>query len=103
MNNAFILTGSNLGDREANLETAREWIEAECGRIVKASSLFETEAWGKADQPAFLNQALQIETNLKAQQLMRAILKIEKNMGRVRKEKYGPRIIDIDIQLFNNE
>ena len=58
---------------------------------------------GKSDQPSFLNQALEISTSLNARQLMRMILKIEKEMGRVRKEKLGPRIIDIDILLFDNE
>ena len=60
-------------------------------------------AWGKEDQPAFLNQALEIETELTARQLMRRILKVEKLMGRVRKEKYGPRLIDIDILLYADE
>jgi 2-amino-4-hydroxy-6-hydroxymethyldihydropteridine diphosphokinase len=65
--------------------------------------LYETAAWGKTDQSPFLNQALQIQTTLNAKQLIRKILKIEKTMGRVRKEKNGPRIIDIDILLFNDE
>jgi len=103
MNTAYLLTGGNLGDREKNLATARDLINTHCGQIVKASSLYETAAWGHTDQPSFLNQALEIQTELTARQLMRRILKIEKMMGRVRKEKYGPRIIDIDILLFNNE
>jgi 2-amino-4-hydroxy-6-hydroxymethyldihydropteridine diphosphokinase len=103
MNKAYLLTGSNMGDREQNLDTARQWIEADCGKIIHASSIYETAAWGKTDQPAFLNQALEIHTALNAKQLIRHILKVEKNMGRVRDEKYGPRIIDIDILLFNNE
>ena len=92
-----------MGDREKNLATSCEWIEAECGKIVQASSLYETAAWGKTDQPGFLNQALEIHTSLNAKQLIRHILKIEKKMGRERKEKYDPRIIDIDILLFNDE
>src|SRR5258706_16389077 len=103
MNRAFVLTGGNLGDREANLETARVWIETDCGRIINASSVYETAAWGKTDQPAFLNQALEIHTGLNAKQLIRHTLKIEKKMGRLREEKYGPRFIDIDILLFNDE
>src|SRR5262249_19878513 len=103
MNTAYLITGGNVGDREKNLETAREWIETDCGRIVKASSLYETAAWGKTDQASFLNQVLEIQTSLNAMQLIRRILKVEKKMGRVRKEKYGPRIIDIDILLFNDE
>jgi 2-amino-4-hydroxy-6-hydroxymethyldihydropteridine diphosphokinase len=103
MNKAFLLTGSNWGDREQHLTTARELINDQCGTIVAESSLYETAAWGKTDQPSFLNQALEVDTTLHARQLIRRILKVEKMMGRVRKEKYGPRLIDIDILLFNNE
>jgi len=103
MNKAYLLTGSNLGKREKNLATARELINLQCGAITAASSLYETAAWGNTDQPAFLNQALQIETVLTARQLMRRLLKVEKGMGRIRKEKYDPRLIDIDILLFNDE
>lgn len=103
MNKAYLLTGGNMGNREEQLATARELISQQCGTISNASSLYETAAWGKTDQPVFLNQALEVETELNARQLMRHILKIEKQMGRLRKEKYGPRIIDIDILLFNNE
>ena len=71
--------------------------------IIQLSSLYETAAWGKTDQPSFLNQAMEIETELSAEQLIKQLLKIEKMMGRERKEKYGPRIIDIDILLFNEE
>ena len=103
MNKAYLLTGGNLGDREKNLAFAKELIQQQCGTIFAASSLYETAAWGNTDQPAFLNQALELDTAFNARQLIRRILKIEKLMGRVRKEKYGPRIIDIDILLFNNE
>ncbi len=103
MNKAYLLTGGNLGDREQNLATARFLINEQCGTIVTASSIYETAAWGKTDQPFFLNQALELDTPLNAKQLIRRILKIEKIMGRIRDEKYGPRLIDIDILLFNNE
>jgi 2-amino-4-hydroxy-6-hydroxymethyldihydropteridine diphosphokinase len=103
MNHAWLLTGGNLGNREQNLAKALELINMNCGSIIKSSSLYETAAWGKTDQPAFLNQALEIQTSLTSRQLMRCILKVEKMMGRIRKEKYGPRIIDIDILLYNNE
>ena len=103
MNRAFLLTGSNLGGREKNLAAARQLINRQCGSIITASSLYETAAWGKTDQPAFLNQALEVYTSLNARQLIRKILKVEKEMGRVREEKYGPRLIDIDILLFNQE
>ena len=103
MSTAHLLIGGNLGDRKQNLLTAISLINAHCGALTKSSAIYETEAWGKTDQPSFLNQALEISTSLNARQLMRKILKIEKEMGRVRKEKLGPRIIDIDILLFENE
>ena len=103
MNTAYLLVGSNLGNRQENLANAAGAINEECGIITKFSSCYETEAWGKTDQPSFLNQALEISTRLNARKLLRKILKIETMMGRVRKEKLGPRIIDIDILLFGNE
>lgn len=103
MNTAYLLTGGNLGKREDNLAKARALLAEHCGEISKTSSLYETAAWGKTDQPSFLNQALEIKTKLNARQLIRRVLKVEKMMGRVRKEKLGPRIIDIDILLFNDE
>ena len=103
MNTAFLLTGSNMGDRKKNLESAKTLIQQQCGAIVNSSSLYETAAWGKTNQPNFFNQALQVETKLSAEQLMKHILKIEEFMGRRRNEKYGPRSIDIDILLFNQE
>ena len=103
MNIAYLLTGGNMGDREENLAKASALLQSQCGTIIAASSLYETAAWGNTDQPAFLNQALGLQTELNARQLIRRILKIEKSLGRIREEKYGPRIIDIDILLFNQE
>lgn len=103
MNKAYLLIGGNMGDSKQYLAGARELIGQECGEITKASSLYQTAAWGKTDQPDFLNQALEIKTTLNAKQLIRKVLKVEKRMGRIREEKYGARIIDIDILLFNNE
>jgi len=103
MNKAYLLSGGNMGNREENLAIAREKVEQYCGRITRSSSLYETAAWGKTDQPTFLNQALEVETQLDAEHLIMQVLEIEKSMGRERKEKYGPRIIDIDILLFNRE
>lgn len=102
-NTAYLLTGGNLGDRPANLAKAMELLGMHCGQITASSSLYETAAWGKEDQPSFLNQALELKTDLSARQLIRRILKMEKQMGRVREEKYGPRLIDIDILLYNEE
>lgn len=103
MNKAYLLIGGNLGEREQHLATARELIVAQCGPLVAISALYETAPWGNSDQPAFLNQALELDTTLNARQLIRRLLKVEKLMGRTREEKYGPRLIDIDIILFNNE
>jgi 2-amino-4-hydroxy-6-hydroxymethyldihydropteridine diphosphokinase len=87
----------------ANLAAARNSINIDCGRITATSSIYETEAWGYKEQPAFLNQALLIETSLEAEKLMEEILKIEMALGRKREIPLGPRIIDIDIIYFNNE
>ncbi len=103
MNTAYLLTGSNMGDRAGFLSGALQLIREQCGPVPAVSSIYETAAWGKTDQPAFLNQALELHTALNARQLIRRLLKIEKQLGRVRKEKYGPRLIDIDILLFNDE
>ncbi|MFN5023140.1 MAG: 2-amino-4-hydroxy-6-hydroxymethyldihydropteridine diphosphokinase [Chitinophagaceae bacterium] len=103
MNKAYLLIGGNMGDRLANLEMAKLAIHQEIGSILLSSSMYETAAWGKEDQPAFLNQALLIETNLIAHDLMMALLAIEKNMGRIRQEHLGPRTIDLDIIFFNDQ
>ena len=103
MNNVSLLIGGNMGDRMANLAAARNCINIECGRIISASSIYETEAWGYKEQDAFLNQALIIETLLEADALMDTILKIELALGRKREIPLGPRIIDIDIIYYNDE
>jgi 2-amino-4-hydroxy-6-hydroxymethyldihydropteridine diphosphokinase len=103
MNNVYLLMGGNMGNREENLLQARELIGAHCGSITAVSSVYETAAWGNTNQPSFLNQAIELKTTLNARQLIRRVLKLEKKMGRVREEKFGPRIIDIDIIFFNDE
>jgi len=103
MNKAYLLTGGNMGEREKNLDTAKQLVDEQCGKINLSSSLYETAAWGNTNQAPFLNQALIIETTMNAQHLLHQLLNIEKMMGRIREEKYGPRLIDIDILLFNDE
>jgi 2-amino-4-hydroxy-6-hydroxymethyldihydropteridine diphosphokinase len=103
MNQAYLLIGGNLGDREQNMAKARKKIESLAGRILQASALYQTAAWGKTDQPDFLNQVLLVETELKANELLAQLLTAEQDMGRFRQEKYGPRIIDMDILFFNDE
>ena len=103
MNEAYLLTGSNMGDRTANLTVANELISQRCGKVCKNSSIYETAAWGNRTQSSFLNQALYVNTPLNAFDLLSTLLSIEKELGRVRNERYGPRIIDIDIIFFNHE
>jgi 2-amino-4-hydroxy-6-hydroxymethyldihydropteridine diphosphokinase len=103
MNQAYLLIGGNLGNREENIARARIEIDRICGTIIKASSLYETAAWGNTDQPDFLNQVLELATKKNAHALLTALLSIEEAMGRFRKDKYGPRLIDLDVLFFNEE
>jgi 2-amino-4-hydroxy-6-hydroxymethyldihydropteridine diphosphokinase len=103
MNEAYLLTGGNMGNRLAYLSKAKEQIEKRCGSILKESSVYKTAAWGKEDQEAFLNQVLKIETSLHPGELLKKILEIEESLGRKRELKYGPRTIDIDILFFNGD
>jgi 2-amino-4-hydroxy-6-hydroxymethyldihydropteridine diphosphokinase len=96
----YISLGSNVGDREAQLRDAQARLAA-AGRVVGASSLYETEPVEFTEQPWFLNFAMVLETSKTPQQLMAAILHIEEEMGRRRVQKKGPRPIDIDILLFD--
>jgi len=103
MNKLYLLIGGNEGNRFSNLKQAVTNIEIFCGELLLQSSLYETAPWGKTDQLSFLNQALLVQTSLDAPTVMKTILGIEEKMGRKRTEKYGSRIIDIDILFFNNE
>lgn len=99
MEDVFLGIGSNLGDREENLAQARDSIEAFV-RIEAVSPVYETDAWGFEDQPAFLNQVIHIKTSLTPQALLRRIKRIEKDLGRKKSFRWGPRLIDIDILFF---
>lgn len=101
MNKAYLLLGSNMGDSKKQLDKAGTYIGKKIGKVIRASALYQTAAWGNADQPDFLNQVVIIETKLNAEQCLLNILEIEKIMGRVRTVKNAPRIIDIDILFFN--
>jgi len=103
MNKAYLLTGGNLGNRMTNLQSAKVFIQKQCGKIILESPVYETEAWGMRRQPSFYNQVLHIETAMDAFALLREILSIEEQLGRKREIKMGPRIIDIDILFFNND
>ncbi len=103
MNKAYLLTGGNLGNTKQNLQLAAQHIENNCGQIVRQSAVYETAAWGNTQQPPFLNQVLELATSLNPEALMTTLLQIEEEMGRIRAEKYGPRLIDIDVLLYNQE
>ena len=98
---AYLSLGSNIGDREGNLREAARRLGA-VGRVAAVSSFYETEPVEFTEQPWFLNCAVALETELTPQELMTAILGIEKAMGRQRVQKKGPRMIDIDILLLGN-
>lgn len=100
---AYLLLGGNLGNREANLKKAIELLNDKIGKVIAISSLYETAAWGKTDQPAFLNQAIALQTNLGALEVLDLALSIEQELGRVRKDKWGERLIDIDLILFGDQ
>lgn len=104
MTEVFISLGTNLGNKKDNLAQAVEYIAAIPGvNLASLSSLYETEPWGKTDQDVFLNQVVKIETDLSASKLLGMLNEIEIKMGRQRVEKWGPRIIDLDILLYGKE
>jgi 2-amino-4-hydroxy-6-hydroxymethyldihydropteridine diphosphokinase len=103
MNIAYLLIGGNEGDRTAYLQETTRRIQYPGSRLLRQSSLYETAAWGKTDQAPFLNQALALETPMDAPSLMKCLLATEEELGRVRKERYGSRTIDIDILFFNED
>lgn len=102
MTNVFLGLGGNLGDRRELMRTA----VAEIRNVVddvRVSSLFESAAWGVTDQPAFLNAVVRGRTLLRPLELLDALQAIELELGRVRGERWGPRLIDIDILLYGAE
>lgn len=103
MNDVYLLIGGNLGDRMAYLGQAKSLIEQSAGHIVAISSIYETAAWGMEDQPSFYNCAIHIRSNIAPEALMRILLNIETEMGRRRLQKFGPRIIDIDMILYDDK
>ncbi len=100
---AYLLLGSNLGDRAARLAQARRDLAATAGRLVAASALYETAAWGVENQPAFLNQVLVVETALAASALLSVCLAAEQQQGRERLVRWAARTLDVDILLFGQE
>lgn len=103
MHRIYLGLGTNLGERARNLDTARKKIEAEVGTCIQASSLYASAPWGIADQPVFLNQVICVESSLSARKTLETILRIERDMGRLRLKKWGQRLIDIDILFYDND
>jgi 2-amino-4-hydroxy-6-hydroxymethyldihydropteridine diphosphokinase len=99
---AIILLGSNLDNRERNLEQAERFILNSIGKSDLSSSVYESSAWGIKTQPDFLNKVIRIHTTLNPFELLQKLLEIETKLGRIRTEKWGPRTIDLDILFYDD-
>lgn len=102
MSTVYIGIGSNLGDRHRNCLRAIELLRQNSLVVTKQSSMYETEPWGVTDQPAFVNMAVEVVTDLAPVRLLELIKKIEKDMGRQDTIKWGPRLIDLDVLLYDD-
>jgi 2-amino-4-hydroxy-6-hydroxymethyldihydropteridine diphosphokinase len=101
---AFVGIGSNLGDREAHLRRAIELLSAEAGiEVAAVSEIRETEPVGPVEQGPYLNGAVRVETDLEPSELLKRLLDIEQRMGRVRRERFGPRTVDLDLLVYGDE
>lgn len=115
MSTAYLLLGTNIGDRERHLERALTLLSGEClleelfrpplagVEIQEVSHVYETAAWGKLEQDDYLNQVVRVSTTLSPQHLLKFISAIETRMGRVRRKVWEPRIIDLDILFYGSE
>ena len=103
MEQAILLLGGNLGERERFLEKARKLVAEKAGTVMKASSIYESEPWGFEDKNLFLNQAILITTRLNPQQLIETLLEIEHALGRLRTGTMAARFIDIDILFYGDK
>ena len=99
---AFLGLGSNLGDRARMLSAARGRLSGPGVRILRGSHVYESPPWGRTDQPPFLNQVIEVETTLPPPLLLARCREIEDALGRVRRERWGPRTIDIDVLLYGD-
>lgn len=102
MNTAYLLLGSNEGNRLQWLEQCLQQLE-NFGTVTKRSQIYQTAAWGLEEQPDFLNMAVEVQTTLSSKGLLKGIQQIETNLGRQRTLKWGQRTLDIDILFYNNE
>lgn len=98
----FLLLGTNKGNPLQNLSLAAEKIALAAGPVVARSSIYQTAPWGRSDQPDFHNQVIEIRSSLSPRDILNTVLQIEHDMGRVRREKWGPRIIDIDLLFYGD-
>jgi len=103
MSIAYLGLGSNLGNRENNIKTALELLNNNGIHTLDVASTIETKPVGGPPQGDYLNTVVKVETNLMPRELLATVLSIEKDMGRVRNIANGPRNIDIDILLYENE
>ncbi|NJD54988.1 MAG: 2-amino-4-hydroxy-6-hydroxymethyldihydropteridine diphosphokinase [Nitrospirae bacterium] len=94
--------GSNIGDRQENCREAIRQLGLQGVKVIKESSMIETEPWGVADQPRFINMAVEAETALMPSQLFIILKNIEKDMGRTAAVRWGPRVIDLDILFYDD-
>ena len=103
MNTVYIQLGSNIGERESFITKSMHKVECNIGKIITASSIFETTAWGNENQNNFLNSVIEIKTPFDAFTVLQKSQEIENNLGRKRSDKWGERTIDIDILFYNNK
>ncbi|MBC7075871.1 MAG: 2-amino-4-hydroxy-6-hydroxymethyldihydropteridine diphosphokinase [Syntrophomonadaceae bacterium] len=104
MKSVYIGLGSNSGEKAKNLQNAVKMIENTEGINVKrTSSFYLTAPWGRIEQEEFVNQVIEIETDMSARDLLDKLQEIEIKMGRLRRGRWGPRIIDLDILLYGDE
>ena len=104
MTKAYVGLGANLGPREETLRRAVEMLsEADGVEVVAVSELRETEPVGVVDQPPFLNGAVALETTLSPRALLDLLLHVERALGRVRVEQWGPRTVDLDLLVYDDD
>ncbi len=103
MTRAYLGLGSNLGDRLGNLSGAVRGLEERGVRVLRSSRVYETDPVGGPPQPDYLNAVVEVEAPGSARDLLDACLAVEEEMGRVRDERWGPRVVDIDVLTFGGE
>jgi len=100
---AYLGLGTNLGNRRRNLSAARRRLRQKGVRILRQSSVIETEPWGDVDQPRFLNQVVEVEWAGTPRSLLSTAKAVEREGGRKPTRRWGPRVIDVDILLFGDD